>query len=63
MAVVTVPYSEEAIEWAKENCPNYHSNILDFSDWEIDKGILRVKVYFVSEHDATLFALRWCQNE
>lgn len=62
MAEVTIPYSNEAIVWAIENCPNYKTNILDFSNWQIDEGVLRVKVYFAHEDDATLFALRWAQD-
>jgi hypothetical protein len=63
MTTVIIPYSHEAIVWAIENCPNYKTNILDFSDWQIDEGVLRVKVYFEHENDATLFALRWIQND
>jgi hypothetical protein len=59
---VTLPYdsTETAIDWARENCPSYITNGLDY----VGPGgglvaELRIKYYFGEEKDATIFALRW----
>lgn len=63
MTQVSLEYtkSHEALDWAKENCPNYITNHVDpisFADHNI-LGTIWVRFYFGDDKDATLFALRW----
>jgi hypothetical protein len=60
----TVTLSCDPVEprnnWAKENCPSYITNVLDY----VGPGgglvaELSIKYYFGEEKDAVLFALRW----
>lgn len=67
MATVTIPYNNAAIDWAIDNCPSYITNTLAPTTFPADRSIdiakIRVMFYFSQDKDATLFALRWCQNE
>jgi hypothetical protein len=69
MAKVTIPYNiiDPALKWAKDNCPSYiTNNVVPVSFVEAnDSDYISVRVifHFSEEKDATLFALRWTQNE
>jgi len=53
IVTVTLPWEHDckALEWAKENCPSYITNLVG-----PDYGIV---YYFSDEKDAVLFMLRW----
>jgi hypothetical protein len=69
MAEVTIPYHiiDPALKWAKDNCPSYITNTMApihyTADLPVDFISIRVIFHFSEEKDATLFALRWTQNE
>jgi hypothetical protein len=43
-----------ALEWAKENCPSYITNVAVSND-----DCAKIRYYFGNEHEALLFLLRW----
>ncbi len=59
---VTLPCDpvEPRNNWAKENCPSYITNVLDYvyqgGGWTPE---LSIKYYFGEEKDAVMFTLRW----
>ena len=51
---------EQAVDWAKENCPNYVTNTMHMNGYNTyDPGLF--DFYFSKDAPAemTLFALRW----
>ncbi len=64
--IVTLPFNEqweEAVVWAKRNCPSYITNdtsriiILDIVSMYPYRTV--VNYYFGDEKDAVMFQLRW----
>jgi len=60
----TVTLSCDPVEprnnWAREHCPSYITNVLDYvgADGKAHAK-LSVKYYFGEEKDAVMFTLRW----
>ena len=62
---VVIPYDPtwQALEWAKEHCPSYITNVRTpwppryYTTHSIDD--IKIRFYFGNKRDATAFALKW----
>jgi len=68
MAVIVSKYiygdynSDEAVEWAINNCPSFEKFMIVELEWEEKQERdcwFRLDVYFTDERDATFYSLRW----
>lgn len=54
--------TDEAVEWAVENCPSFEKFMMIELGWEekAERGCwFRFDVYFTDEKDAMFYSLRW----
>ena len=54
--------TDEAVEWATENCPSFEKFMMIELGWEEkeERGCwFRFDVYFTDEKDAMFYSLRW----
>ena len=54
--------TDEAVEWAVENCPSFEKFMMIELSWEEKEERdcwFRFDVYFTDEKDAMFYSLRW----